>query len=98
MKLAVADEVLADIAAASRWYDDKQPGLGTDFIAAVDAAFVTILERPEAWAADPCYAPKVVRRYVMHRFPFVIFYRVGERTLEIAGLAHTSRRPGAWQR
>ena len=35
-----------ELAAAAEWYEDKRPGLGADFVAAVDAAFEGIRARP----------------------------------------------------
>jgi hypothetical protein len=39
------------------------------------------------------------RRYILHRFPYGIIYRLlGDDVLEILAIAHHKRRPGYWGR
>ena len=39
----------ADVQAAYEWYEAQRPGLGNEFIAAVEAAVVSLLAFPEAY-------------------------------------------------
>ena len=39
----------ADVDAAYKWYEEQRPGLGREFIAAVDAAVGSILAFPESY-------------------------------------------------
>lgn len=43
------------------------------------------------WAGDPRY-----RLIVLRRFPYQIFYEVGEGLIEVVAVAHTRRDPGYW--
>ena len=48
----------AEVAAAARWYEARQTGLGVDFVAEVDAAFDRIAGAPgryPVWRADRPY-------------------------------------------
>jgi hypothetical protein len=72
---------------AAQFYASRVAGLEVEFLDAVDQA---ILENPEQWRiieAD-------VRRYLMARFPFAIYYRVLPDSLRILALKHHSRHPG----
>jgi hypothetical protein len=72
--LRVHNAASAEVAAAIRWYNEQQPGLGddfrTDFIASVDR----IIERPLAWPISP-YDPRA-RRCLLTRFPYSLVYLV----------------------
>jgi hypothetical protein len=73
-------------------YDDARFGLGDEFLAAVERAFVGVVAAPHRW-------PQVDRRhhrYVLKRFPFSIFYRFNETEVVIVSVAHHKRRPGYW--
>ena len=59
-----------DLFAAQVWYEEKRPGLGTEFRLAVDVLFQKISESPLIY-------PKVYRqlhRAAMRRFPYLIYY------------------------
>jgi plasmid stabilization system protein ParE len=80
---------LADIWAARAWYDQQRPGLGEEFVSAVETAVDEIVRFPDAW-------PEVhrgARRYLMERFPYCIYYRVGEGEVVIVALMHGARDP-----
>ena len=84
-----------ELAAAFDWYEAKHSGLGRAFLLAIDTAFVAVAEQPEAWPVWPRLPH--VRRYVVHRFPFVVFYRVVDAEVVIMAVAHAKRRPGCWR-
>jgi hypothetical protein len=73
-------------------YDEARPGLGDDFLFAVERAFSVIVAAPHRW-------PQVDgrhRRFVLRRFPFSIFYRFNETEVVLVAVAHHKRRPGYW--
>lgn len=79
-----------EIIDAAQFYARRVAGLEVEFLNAVDQAVATILENPERWRiieAD-------IRRYLMARFPFAIYYRVLPDGLRILALKHHSRHPG----
>ena len=72
MSLDVIARPLAeqDLFAAQVWYEEKRPGLSTEFRLAVDALFQKISESPLIY-------PKIYRqlhRAAMRRFPYLIYY------------------------
>lgn len=62
-----------DLAAAYQWYEQQIAGLGEQFLVEVNASFDAIEQFPGMFA--PLYAD--VRRLLVSRFPYAVFYRVG---------------------
>jgi len=81
---------------AVTWYERQQPGLGHRFLDDLDEAFATIRHGPLASPVWEGGAPH--RKFVLRRFPYVVFYAVGEADVEIVALAHCRRKPGYWLR
>jgi hypothetical protein len=62
------------IAAAKRWYNGQRPGLGDEFVEAVETVPHRIREFPEFHAAGY----REVRHTLLRRFPYVVYYRFQE--------------------
>ena len=94
LPLRVAPEAEAELAAAALWYEAKCPGLGADFVAAIDVSLERIAETP---LASALWRPELpFRQHVVWRFPFVVFYTVTDDAIEVYAVAHAKRRPGYW--
>lgn len=96
MKRALIVGVAAEeeLGEASEWYDQKRPGLGIELLDAVQDAQDAILSAPEScplWQKGHPY-----RKYVLRRFPFVIFFVIEATTIRIVAIAHAKRGPGYW--
>ena len=64
-------EALEDMITKHRWCSSREPGLEKDFAEAIEAAIKRILNDP---AEFPCiYGP--VRRLVVRRFPYALYFR-----------------------
>ena len=61
-----------DLAGAHGWYEEQREGLGEDFLASVDASFDAIERFPEIFAR----VHGEVRRAMVSRFPYAVFYRI----------------------
>ena len=96
VRVRVAPEAEAELAAAALWYESKCPGLGVDLLAAVDAALERIAENPLASAVWQPGLP--YRRHLVWRFPFLIFFTVSDETVDVLAVAHAKRRPGYWMK
>jgi toxin ParE1/3/4 len=93
-RLIVGVAAEEELGEASEWYDGKRPGLGIELVDAVQVAFNTILDAPEVcpiWRKGHPY-----RRYVLRRFPFVLFFVIEGTTIRIVAVAHAKRGPGYW--
>jgi toxin ParE1/3/4 len=91
--LIIREEAEADLADAKQWYDQQRAGLGDQFLLCVDAALERIRRMPEVHAV----LLKGVRRALVRRFPYGIFYRVEQDYISILAVMHNRRDPRRWQ-
>jgi plasmid stabilization system protein ParE len=82
-----------DIEAAYHWYEERSPGLGAEYLRAVEAGLAAIERNPEL--ASQVY--KRARRVLLRRFPYALFYVVGVEVIEVIGCIHTRRHPRRWR-
>jgi toxin ParE1/3/4 len=86
-------EAKAEFDSAADWYEQKQKGLGIDFILRVGEVFKRI-------AGNPGMHPVVykdVRRALLKKFPYVVLYREDQGEIIVIAVFHTSRNPAVWQ-
>jgi plasmid stabilization system protein ParE len=83
----------AEIETAYRWYENERAGLGSEFLEAVDKLVRTIAENPERFAV----IRKDVRRAVLRRFPYSIFYRIVSGYIVVIACFHGKRNPKVWR-
>ena len=86
-------EVVGDLKDGAKWYDDKRLGLGGEFLQECKGALDRIRERPEQATADP----DGVRSVRLHRFPYVIHYRIESSTIVVFAIMFGGRDPSAWR-
>ncbi len=91
--MIIRPEAERDIADAFRWYEDKRSGLGRDFLLCVEEGFDKIRRGPELWPV----LYKNVRRFLIRRFPYGIFYFIDERVIVVLAVSHAHRDPKTWQ-
>lgn len=94
MKLALHPEAEADMAEASTFYEQRTPGLGSDFLDEVLSAFQRIEDAPEAWLL----LEGPVRRCLVERFPYCVYYRIEPDESFVLAVMHQKKKPGAWRR
>jgi plasmid stabilization system protein ParE len=87
--LVLRREAEADILEAFRWYESKRPGLGHTFVDVVDNAFERLAETPSSFPV----AYRDLRRLVLRRFPYVVYFRVVEDNIQVFGVMHGRRDP-----
>jgi plasmid stabilization system protein ParE len=81
-----------ELAAAKRYYERQQPGLGERFKGAADSAGRRIALHPLAWAIerDP------IRRCLLDGFPYKLLYAVRDHEIVVMAVAHQHRLPDYW--
>ena len=83
----------SDVDAAYKWYENRQQGLGAAFRSSIDAAVELI-------AANPLASPVVrrnIRRVLLTRFPYALFYRVVGEEVVVEACIHAKQHPRAWR-
>lgn len=81
-----------DLAAAFAWYEEQRGGLGEEFLDSVNASLDTIEGFPEIYAS----VRGEVRRVIISRFPYAVFYKVEATRIVILAVLHTARDPRIW--
>ena len=79
----------ADISEAYLWYEARSAGLGSEFLRAVDACLAAVGRKPLGYPV----VHKEVRRALLRKFPFAIFYVIEEERMVILALFHGRRDP-----
>ena len=79
----------SDLAHAGDWYNRIRPGLGDDLVLCVEHALGRILENPEAFIV----VLPGVRRALIRRFPYGVFFRVRQQRVEIEAVFHLRADP-----
>jgi plasmid stabilization system protein ParE len=88
-----AEEYLA----ATRYYLDRaSPLVAASFVAEIEAAIQILLTSPMTW---PIIEEPQIRRYLLRRFPYSIYYRweSDQDRVSIYALMHFNQRPGYWR-
>jgi plasmid stabilization system protein ParE len=84
----------AEITEAARYYEQRVVGLGAQYLDEIDEAVKAIRALPECWPI----IGRGVRRYLLQRFPFGLYYRLKADQIEILACKHHSRHPDYWRR
>ncbi|GJG88108.1 hypothetical protein tb265_32890 [Gemmatimonadetes bacterium T265] len=92
-RLAVRRLVRRDVAEAFRWYEGKTPGLGHEFLRAVAVVFAAVDREPERFPV----ALDDVRKAVVARFPYVVYYVALPEGPTVIAVVHGRRHPRRWQ-
>jgi plasmid stabilization system protein ParE len=74
---------------AISWYEDRREGLGRDFSVAVERLLERIALSPSQFA----YVKGNVRRAVLQRFPYSIYFVVEDYRILVLAIFHARRDP-----
>ena len=87
-------EAEAELSGAALFYEERVVGLGILFAAEIKKSIEFIQTYPEA---SPRLG-RLLRQFVVKRFPYTVFYRCEAQCILILAIAHNRRRPGYWKR
>ena len=93
----ILEAAAEEAAEAAAWYERQHPGLGADFLRAIDAA-LDLLEDgvvPLAPLSDTA-AQRGAKRLILKRFPYDVVVRETTDEILVVAFSHHSRRPGYW--
>ncbi len=90
-------EAAEELDAAAGWFDEQRPGLGNEFLDAIDEALGLIAEWPRAGSiVDDVPEDLEVRRSPIPRFRFHLGYLVLDDRVRVLAVVHDHRKPGYW--
>jgi toxin ParE1/3/4 len=78
---------------ACEWYNQRRAGLGRRFEAAVEGTLEMISASPESFPM----VHRDVRRALVRRFPYGLFYRIRGETIHVLAVLHGRRDPARWK-
>lgn len=91
-RLIVRPEAEADISDAYHGYEREVPGLGTQFLEAVDDGFNRISDSPLHYAI----LVSGIRRKLLGKFPYALFFVFEANEVRVLSVLQQARNPGLW--
>ena len=92
MRVRFLDAAQRELDDAVAWYNQREAGLGWEFLDELDRSVRIIKSFPLAWPEiDPG-----IRRCLLARFPYGIIYGIDEDLIVVVAVAHLRRRPRYW--
>ena len=93
LPVVLIKEAQVDFDEAFDWYESQRPDLGLDFVTRVQTVFDRISANPQLHGT----VFKDIRKAVVRRFPYCVFYRAEELQVVVLAVIHSKRDPGIWQ-
>lgn len=81
-----------EIQCAYGYYNNKDPSISQDFLAALDRSFDLITQFPERY---PTF-DHGTRRLLLQKFPYHLIYLHDNDKILVLAVAHSRKKPGYW--
>ena len=94
MKHQFTPEAAKDYEGVALYYRTISKQVADFFVEEIQTGIALIEKFPEAW-------PQVDRKtrcFLGNKFPYEIYYRIVENTIQIGGIMALKRKPGLWKR
>lgn len=85
--LVFRPEVREEVDEAYSWYDSQRSGLGDELLDCIDEMLDRICQSPESY---PVFY-RDVRRAVVRRFPYAVYYRIVSSRVIVTAIFHGRR-------
>lgn len=89
MKVRFSKQAAAEMEASALWYEEQRRGLGSEFVRSIDVALSKISRTPLLYNV----ALDDLRRYLLRKFPFGIFYSIENDHILVVSIFHCRRNP-----
>ncbi len=83
-----------DFESAYEWYELQDPGLGKEFTRCVDVKIASVRRNPQHFQI---IAEKEVRRALVSRFPFSVYFISEPELITVFAILHQHRNPKYWK-
>jgi plasmid stabilization system protein ParE len=91
-RLKFSKRALHETGKAQEWFELQSPGLGEEFIAAMELQLKRLEQAPLLYAE----VVSGVRRALLPRFPYGLFYAVRDDLVHVLAVIHDARNPSRW--
>lgn len=93
LSVRLREEADWDLADAASWYEEQRVGLGHQFLDEALSSIRLISEQPHVYPI----IYRNMRRALMTRFPFGIYFVIEDANIIVLAVLHGSRHPRRWQ-
>lgn len=93
MKIVFHPEAYEEMLESARFYEQREEGLGWEFLEAVVDATRRIRQFPNAGPIER----DDMRKRLVTGFPFTILYQLEKDRIHIGAVMHQHRKPGYWK-
>lgn len=83
----------AEMFEAELWYGQQRKGLDQEFIQSIKEAVGRLHENPSLYPV----VYRRLRRILVRKFPYAIYYTSDESSIHIVAVFHTKRNPKRWK-
>ena len=94
-QIIVRPEAEAEVQQAFDWYEEQSEGLGLEFLRALEACLSGLTRNPFAYIVVK--VPNV-RRALVRRFPYALFYLVDDEAIVVIAVFNVKREPIDWSK
>lgn len=88
-KVQVRRAAELDVAEAQVWYETQRSGLGAEFHSEISRIFAVLTETPLIYPV----LHRDVHRVLVHRFPYLVWYRVVDDEVTVVACTHARQNP-----
>lgn len=92
-EIAYHKKARLEFKAGYRWYEKEKEGLGEEFAECVYEAIAYLEKKPKIHAK----VYKDVRKAVVSRFPYCVYYTIEANRVYIISVFHSIQDPAKWQ-
>lgn len=97
MNFRVLTCVREEIVSAAMWFEVKAAGLGIEFLDLVEAELGKIEADPNSFPAwEHNFLDAEIRRVILRRFEYVIYYQIVQEEVVVVSVSHGSRDYESW--
>ncbi len=90
--IQISDEAEIDFDNSYQYYSEDSLKVADAFFKKINLGLENIRKQPTAYPV----VYKSVRKYVVQKFPFVIYYQIEGAVIQVLAIFHTSRSPKIW--
>jgi plasmid stabilization system protein ParE len=92
-KVAFRKQARLEFDEAGNWYEKERLGLGMEFLDEIQLLIQRIASTPEQFPM----LYRDVRKAVVRRFPYCIYFRERDQRIVVLAVFHSARNPAVWQ-
>ncbi|MGD0693836.1 MAG: type II toxin-antitoxin system RelE/ParE family toxin [Terriglobia bacterium] len=93
-RFTILPQAELDVSDATAWYEERRGGLGDEFLGELDSILQRVIKSPFQF-------PEIkvdVRRALLRRFPYSVYFRVTTEIVELIAVLHQHRDPRTWEK